>query len=62
MGGWIWIFPALTFVLFWGGVYLLGRSELSNNRSGETAMEILKKRYARGEISKGEVEEMKRDM
>jgi putative membrane protein len=32
------------------------------SRTGESAMEILKKRYARGEINKQEYEERKRDL
>ncbi len=34
----------------------------SDEPSRETPMEVLKKRYARGEISKQEYEEMRRDL
>lgn len=62
VGGWMWLVPAVTMVLFWGGVYLLARSAFGNRREGDFAIDILKKRYARGELSKEEFEEMKRDM
>jgi putative membrane protein len=34
----------------------------SENRGSGTALEILKKRYAKGEITKNEFEQMKRDL
>lgn len=50
---------AVVFVVAWGSQWAvkggLGRAE-------ESAIEILKKRYARGQISKEEFEEKKRDM
>ena len=58
-GGWIFM------VLFWvlvilGGVYLvkilLGGSSTEGKRS-ESAQEVLKKRFAKGEISKEEFED-----
>lgn len=68
-GGWGlgWIFP----LVFWGaiitGVVFLVRAAGRGNggaqsRAGETALDILKKRYARGEISREEFEGMKRDL
>lgn len=50
---------ALVLVIAWGVQWAvrdgLGRTE-------DSALEILKKRYARGEISKDEFEEKKRDI
>jgi putative membrane protein len=66
------IFGALMMLLFWGGLIVLawfviraaaasGRQE-RNGRSSPTALEILKERYARGEIDKAEYEEKRRDI
>ncbi len=78
MGGWMgprfgggwglgWLFP----LVFWGaiitGIVFLVRGAGQNGAvspppRGETALDILKKRYARGEITREEFEEMKRDL
>lgn len=63
------IMPVL-FVIFWGlviwGIVAFIRSISSSGggspASGESALEVLKKRYARGEISKAEFEEKKKDL
>ena len=68
--GW---FGGIIMIAFWiaviVGVVLLIRWLIMSTRttspatsSGESALEILKKRYARGEIDKEEFEEKKRDL
>ena len=71
--GWIPMMPMMGFgmlfmALFWvilivGGVllakWLMGQSKMTRE---ESALEILKKRYARGEINKQEFEERRRDL
>jgi len=68
--GWLW-WPlgALFMVVFWGlviaGIVLLVRWLWGLGQPTprqESALDILKKRYARGEISKAEFEEKKRDI
>jgi len=60
-----WIFM----IIFWGLLivgliflirYLTGSTKAS--KSEESALDILKKRYARGEINKEEFEQKKRDL
>ncbi|MBI4302420.1 MAG: SHOCT domain-containing protein [Chloroflexi bacterium] len=71
MGGWGWFMPVFGILFWvlvvWGIVALIrgaGQSETSNSTSSrlDSALEILKRRYARGEISKEEYEEKKRDL
>jgi len=61
-------FGFLAMVLFWAflvaGLVLIGKwlwGSGTMSREGST-LEILKKRYARGEINKQEFEDMKRDV
>jgi putative membrane protein len=72
------LFGFLLMLLFWGGVIALavwlvgllfpgaaGQSTSTpdgNGRKGETALEILKKRYARGELSRHEYQQMREDL
>jgi len=60
-GGWMMIF---WFVILVVGVVLFVRLFNSENRSisQESPLEILKKRYAEGSITKKEFEEKKRDL
>lgn len=60
MGSWMflwWIFLILIIAGFVTVVFRQGRGGQS-----KSALDILKERYARGEISKREFEEMKRDI
>jgi len=72
-GAWGWghmMFGGLMMVLFWGGLVLVivlavrwlsqGRPGPGARLSSDRALEILKERYARGEIDREEFEERKR--
>ncbi len=71
MGGfsWWWFMP-IFFILFWvlviWGIVALVRglsgSRGSDSSRADSALEVLKKRYARGEINKEEYEEKKKDL
>jgi putative membrane protein len=67
--GWGWFMP-LVMIIFWGliiwGVVALVRG-LNNQKyrdssATDSALEVLKRRYARGEIRKKEYEEKKKDL
>ncbi len=67
--GWGWLMP-IFMILFWGlviwGIVALVRglsgSRGSDSSTTDSALEVLKKRYARGEINKEEYEEKKKDL
>jgi len=60
--GWVW------FLLFWGAVIALivwavrKVSERGSPESKRSALDIAKERYARGEITKEEFEQLKKDL
>lgn len=70
MDGWGWGMAIVHSVLWWVIlgvgivllVRLLRREPPTGEPTGETALDILRKRYARGEIGKEEFERMKRDI
>jgi len=55
---WVLVFAGLVFLIWW----IVRQSSPKGPTNGEDALEILKKRYARGEISKEEFEEKKKDL
>lgn len=70
--GWMWGLGmglgGLMMLLFWGaviaGIVLLVR-QVAQSRStsaGETPLDVLKRRYAAGEITREEYEQMRRDL
>ncbi len=70
-GGWVWMVGGwLTMLLFWAllivGIIALIRFATSGGtarRGGtETPLDILRRRYAAGELTKEQFEQMKRDV
>ncbi len=67
--GWWMLFGVLWMLVFWGGIIALivwgvrklgGRS--SGNGERRSALDIARERYARGEITKEQFEQLKRDL
>ena len=73
MGSWM-IFGIILFILFWLGIIWLivwgvktishggNHHHYTGNESRSDAMTILKERYARGEITKEQFNQMKKDL
>ena len=57
---WIAVIVGIVFLIRW--LVLAVRPGSHGTAAGESALEILKKRYARGEINKEEFEQKKRDL
>ncbi|MHB1591667.1 MAG: SHOCT domain-containing protein [Sulfuricella sp.] len=64
---WMWIFPLiflvvmLVFLFRGGGLPMCGGHE-THGRREESARELLDRRYARGEISREDYQQMKKDL
>ncbi|MEE8336323.1 MAG: SHOCT domain-containing protein [Candidatus Neomarinimicrobiota bacterium] len=74
VGNW-WMFPMMMCIIVmvfffimsgrrgWGPPWMRGSDRFRGGSTGsETPMDILKKRYAQGEITKAEFEEMKKEL
>lgn len=64
MGG-FWMFPFLPILFFVLILYLVFGRDLRHwpgHDTGDSAIEILKKRYANGEITKEEFNDMKKEL
>ncbi|MFQ5846515.1 MAG: SHOCT domain-containing protein [Candidatus Methylomirabilales bacterium] len=55
---WVLIIVGVVLIVRW----LIGEARSSQPGSSETPLDILKKRYARGEIDKEQFENIKRDL
>ena len=63
MGGYMWIFwialiVGIVFLIKW----IVQQSRPMETNSGENSIELLKKRYAKGEIDRNEFEQKKKDL
>ena len=62
-GGWfLWLLLLIAVGIIVYLIFAKKNVPFSGGSSGETPLEILKKRYAKGEITKEEFERMKRDL
>jgi putative membrane protein len=67
--GWWMVLGSVWFVLFWGlivwailSVFSGGAGTSSDKEAGAPAIEIARRRYAGGEISKEEFEQIRKDL
>ena len=66
--GWGWLFGGLWMVIFWGGliaVSVWGISKLTRRNDSspkESPLDLAKERYAKGEITRKEFDQLKKDL
>lgn len=62
LGGFIWSLIILVVLVGIAIYFIKNREKLKQDYEKESALEILKKRYAKGEITKQQYEEMKNEL
>jgi len=62
MGGYMWLFWIIVLIVVVLLIKWIIDSTSQKNKNKETPLEILKKRYAKGEIDKEEFEQKKKDI
>jgi len=68
LSGWWMLFGWLLFAVFWGGIialviWVIRRvTSRGGSEGSHLALDITKQRYARGEISREEFEQIKKDL
>jgi putative membrane protein len=65
--GWWMLFGSIWFVVFWGLIIwaivsLVNRGERQVRGTGESALDVAKRRYAQGEITREQFEQIRRDI
>ena len=66
--GWWMMFGGLWMLIFWGGLIALivwgikKLTERGGSTSRQTPLDVAKERYAKGEISREEFEQVKKDL
>lgn len=68
--GWFMLFGGILFVLFWGAIIFLivwavrrsSQGHGAGTPGNRSALDIAKERYARGEITKEQYEQIKKDL
>jgi putative membrane protein len=61
INGWSWVWMSVMMVLFWGGLVVFGVWAVRSFADrGHTPLEIARERFARGEITREQFEEIQR--
>ncbi|MFC2068704.1 SHOCT domain-containing protein [Chloroflexota bacterium] len=67
-GGWWMLFGGVWMLIFWGGLIglivwgIIKLTKRGDNTPINISLDIVKQRYARGEINKEEFEQIKKDL
>ncbi len=61
--GWSWLWMAAMMVVFWGGIIAVAVFAIRSftaSKNSDAAMDVLRRRFASGEITKDEFENMRK--